>query len=73
MYLTLRRSPLYALGYAANDVVLVVLWVMAAVTDRSYLSMVVCFAVFLANDLYGFFSWRARGKRQSAEKGQMQN
>lgn len=73
VYLTLRRSPLYALGYAANDVVLVVLWVMAAVTDRSYLSMVVCFAVFLANDLYGFFSWRAMGKRQSAEQGQMQN
>ena len=73
VYLTLRRSPLYALGYAANDVVLVALWVMAAMTDRSYLSMVVCFAVFLANDLYGFFSWRAMGKRQSAEQGQMQN
>ena len=64
VYLTLRRSPAYALGYAANDVVLIVLWVMASMADRSYISMVVCFAVFLVNDLYGFISWRAMAKRQ---------
>lgn len=27
VYLTFRRSPYYAMGYAANDVVLIVLWV----------------------------------------------
>ena len=64
VYLTLRRSPLYALGYAANDVVLIVLWVLASMADRSYVSMVVCFLVFLLNDLYGFISWRAMAKRQ---------
>jgi nicotinamide mononucleotide transporter PnuC len=64
VYLTWRRSPYYALAYAANDVVLIILWVMASVQDASYLSVTVCFAVFLVNDLYGFFSWRRMEKRQ---------
>lgn len=63
-YLTLLRSPYYALGYAANDVVLIVLWVLAAATDLSYLPMIVCFVMFLANDLYGFFNWRQMARRQ---------
>ena len=33
-------------GYAANDVVLIVLWVLAAIQDRSYLPMVLCFVMF---------------------------
>ncbi len=66
VYLTFRRSPLYALGYAANDVVLIVLWLLAAQEDRGYLSVVVCFAAFLANDIYGFINWRKMEKTQSA-------
>ena len=66
VYLTFRRSPLFSLGYAANDVVLIVLWLMAAVQDSSYLSVVVCFAAFLANDVYGFVSWRRMENKQSA-------
>ena len=62
--LTYFRSPYYALAYAANDVVLIVLWVIAAVGDLSYLSMVLCFVMFLANDLYGFFNWRRMEKMQ---------
>ena len=62
--LTYLRSPYYALAYAANDVVLIVLWVIAAITDLSYLSMVLCFVMFLANDLYGFFNWRRMEKIQ---------
>ncbi len=58
------RSPFYALGYAANDIVLVVLWVIAALSDISNLPMAVCFAVFLVNDMYGFISWRRMQKRQ---------
>lgn len=65
VYLTFRRSPLYALGYAANDVVLIVLWLLAARADRGYLSVVVCFAAFLANDLYGFINWRRMEKMQT--------
>ena len=60
------RSPLYGLAYAANDVVLIIMWVMATVKNIAYLPMVICFSLFLIYDLYGFFSWRAmRGKQQN--------
>ncbi|MBQ8746322.1 MAG: nicotinamide mononucleotide transporter [Clostridia bacterium] len=65
-YLTARRSPYYALAYAANDVVLIVLWILAALADITYLSVIVCFAAFLVNDIYGFVSWRRMERRQSA-------
>ena len=58
VYLTFRRSPYFALAYAANDVVLIVLWTLAAVEDISYLSVIICFILFLVNDLYGFVSWK---------------
>lgn len=64
VYLTWRRSPYYALAYAANDVILIILWIMASLADQSYLSVTVCFAVFLVNDLYGFINWRKMAKRQ---------
>ena len=64
VYLTYRRSPYYALAYAANDVVLILLWVLASMQETRYLSVVVCFVAFLANDLYGFISWRKMEKRQ---------
>ena len=41
------------------------LWSMAAAEDPAYLSVVVCFAAFLANDLYGFISWRRMEKAQA--------
>lgn len=63
-YLTFRRSPWFAAAYAANDIVLIVLWTLAAVEDISYLSVTACFAAFLANDMYGFISWRRMEKRQ---------
>ena len=64
VYLTFRRSPYFALAYAANDVVLIVLWVMASICDTRYISVVVCFAAFLVNDLYGFFSWQKMKRKQ---------
>ena len=67
VYLTFRRSPYYALAYAANDIVLIVLWIFAARYDRSYLAVIICFAAFLINDLYGFFNWRKMQKRQENE------
>lgn len=65
VYLTFRRSPYYALAYAANDVVLIVLWVLASLADAKYVSVVVCFFAFLFNDIYGFFSWRRMKERQT--------
>lgn len=64
VYLTFRRSPYYAIGYAANDIVLILLWSLAALDDSSYISVIVCFAAFLVNDIYGFVSWRRMEKRQ---------
>ena len=65
-YLTFRRSPYFALVYAANDTVLIVLWVLASLTDIHYLSVVVCFVAFLFNDLYSFVSWQRMKARQKA-------
>lgn len=66
VYLTFRRSPYYAIGYAANDIVLIILWSLATIENVKYLSLVVCFSTFLANDLYGFYSWRKMSIKQNA-------
>ena len=63
-YLTFLRSPYYAVAYSANDVVLIVLWTMATLEDRSYLPMILCFVMFFINDMYGFFNWRRMRIRQ---------
>ncbi len=65
VYLTFRRSPYFALGYAANDIVLIVLWLMATIENISYLSVVVCFLTFLVNDIYGYVSWKKMQIRQA--------
>ena len=63
-YLTFRRNPYFALAYATNDIVLIVLWVLASLKEVSYISVVICFVVFLINDLYAFISWIKMQKRQ---------
>ncbi len=65
VYLTFRRSPCFALAYAANDIVLIVLWVLASTCDKRYISVVVCFAAFFANDIYGYISWQRMKIRQN--------
>ncbi len=67
-YLTFRRSPLFALAYASNDVVLIILWVLASTFDIRYISVVVCFIAFLFNDVYGFASWQKMKLRQSENR-----
>ena len=62
VYLTFRRSPYFALAYAANDAVLIVLWILASLSDIRYISVVVCFVAFLFNDVYGFISWQKMKK-----------
>ena len=66
VYLTFRRCPTFALAYAANDIILIVLWVLASLTDIRYISVVVCFVAFLFNDIYGYISWQRMKKRQGA-------
>lgn len=65
-YLMFMRNSYYALAYAANDVVLITLWIFATIESLSYLPMVACFAIFLVNDIYGFASWKIREKKQEA-------
>jgi nicotinamide mononucleotide transporter PnuC len=66
VYLTFRRCPAFALAYAANDIILIVLWVMASIHDRKYISVVVCFIAFFVNDIYGYISWQQMKRRQTA-------
>lgn len=61
---TFFRSPYYAAAYAVNDIVLIVLWIIASIKDISNLSMVFCFVMFLINDAYGFYNWKKMQKEQ---------
>lgn len=63
--LSALRSPYYAIAYALNDIVLIVLWVIASFNSLSCVSMVVCFVVFLVNDLYGFINWKRMQRKQA--------
>lgn len=67
VYLTFKRSPYYAMGYALNDVILIILWTMAAMEEIAYISVVVCFIAFFVNDIYGFINWHRMGQRQGSE------
>ena len=64
VYLTFRRSPYFAVAYATNDIVLIILWILASFYDIRYISVVVCFVTFLFNDIYGFISWQKMKRRQ---------
>ena len=65
--LTMLRSSYYAVGYAANDVILIVLWVLASLENPAYIPVVVNFVIFFANDMYGFVSWKKREVRQAVD------
>ncbi len=68
VYFTFRRSHLFALAYAMNDVILIALWSMASTQDSSYISVLACFITFFVNDMYGFFNWLTIRKRQETGK-----
>ena len=70
VYLTFRRTPYFALAYAANDLVLILLWTLASIENIRYISVVVCFTAFVVNDLYCYFSWRKMEKRQRMQRNQ---
>jgi len=62
--LTYLRSPYYAIAYSGNDMVLIILWLLASFEESSHFPMVVCFIVFLFNDIYGFVSWQKMKENQ---------
>ena len=65
VFLTAKRSPFFALAYAFNDMVLIILWIMATTENVRYASVAVCFVIFLINDLYGFINWNRMKKNQA--------
>jgi len=68
VYLMFRRSPYFALAYASNDIVLIILWILASLHDIRYVSVTVCFVVFFVNDIYGYLNWQKMKKRQAASR-----
>lgn len=64
-YLSIFRSPYYAVAYALNDIVLIVIWLLATIASLSYLPMVICFFAFLVNDIYAFYNWQKIKKSQN--------
>lgn len=65
VYLTFRRNTYFALAYASNDIILIVLWSLASMHEIRYISVVVCFIAFFVNDIYGYISWEKMKIRQS--------
>ncbi|MFP4078000.1 MAG: nicotinamide riboside transporter PnuC [Candidatus Izemoplasmataceae bacterium] len=59
------RSRYYAVFFGLNDIVLIVLWVLAAMDDIAYLPMVMLFVSFFANDTYAFINWNRIKSRQT--------
>ena len=64
-YLSMRRSRYYAIAYACNDIVLIILWILASIEQINYVSMVICFVAFLASDIYAFINWGRLQKKQN--------
>lgn len=58
--LTMLRSSYYAMGYAANDIVLIILWVLASMNEPRYISVTIIFVIFFFFDVYGFIGWKKR-------------
>lgn len=65
VYLTFRRSPYFAVAYAVNDIILIILWILASFYDIHYISVVVCFTAFFINDIYGYLCWQKMKTRQN--------
>lgn len=60
--LTLLRSSYYPLFYSFNDLILIVLWILATLENPVYFPVIINFIIFFINDFYGFVSWRRREK-----------
>ena len=58
--LTMLRTSYYALLYALNDIVLIIMWTLASAENSAYIPVVANFIIFFLNDMYGFISWKKR-------------
>ena len=65
--LSYLRSPYYALGYCGNDIMLIILWILASIENIAYFPMVICFLMFFVNDVYGYINWMNMMKKQNSD------
>lgn len=65
VFLTAKRSRYFTLAYGMNDLVLIILWTLAAMSNISYMSVCICFVLFFINDMYGFINWTKMEKNQA--------
>ena len=70
LFLMTLRIPQYALAFILNDIIMIVLWSLALSRNIGYISLVVCFSIFLINDTYTFISWIKR-QRDAENKGEV--
>ena len=56
------------MGYASNDCICVILWIIACFDDIENVSIVTCFGAFLLNDIYGFINWNKLEKIQDEKE-----
>ena len=72
-YLIIKRSPYYALLYMINDIVLAVLWGLAAKEAHQYLPLAISFIGYFASDTYGFINWirLRRNQHKSLEENNL--
>lgn len=68
--LTMLRSSYYAMGYATNDIVLIVLWILASIHEPRYISVTIIFVIFFCYDMYGFVSWKKREVMSCCSRGE---
>ncbi|MGT2932915.1 nicotinamide riboside transporter PnuC [Streptococcus catagoni] len=69
-FLSYKRSPYFALTFGFNDLVLIILWLIEAQKDYSHYSLVICFAIFLLNDIYTFYNWiRLQNSQENLKEG----
>ncbi len=67
-YLMLRRCKYYALGFVANDIILIIMWaIVVKNSGLGYLPTLISFAIFLINDIYGFIRWSIEQRKQNKE------
>ena len=78
-YGKIKRKPIDTIGgllpatfdgynvIAANDIVLIILWVIASFSDYSCIPVAVCFIAFFLNDIYGFYSWNKMKALQNSD------
>ena len=66
--LTIFRSRYYAIAYALNDIILIILWILATMENINYMPMIICFIIFLVNDTYGYIHWKVMEERQQKDR-----